>query len=209
MYSTGRYRHLGRHIAKPSRCDAPPRGQNLRRVDVAQLLAATSPEDASVQQLRKACCEKRGGKRQETTRMMKQREVEEIIAKPAADRECNEQDSEPSSHHDDEKSRGAEAGFGSGSLASKRPEVKETFYCGEPPKEEEGIEAPPVERFYEELRAYHSQLLELSRGLLRGLSLALNLAPEHLEQIAFQRPVAKVHRVIRRNQALATMVMAQ
>ena len=32
--------------------------QNLRRVDVAQLLTATSTEDAAVQQLRSACEEK-------------------------------------------------------------------------------------------------------------------------------------------------------
>ncbi|CAK9077397.1 unnamed protein product [Durusdinium trenchii] len=84
--------------------------------------------------------------------------------------------------------------YGSGqncSLASPRPEVKETFYCGEPPSAAEGIEEP-VEGFYQELREYHSALLELSRVLLRGLSLALELPAEHLENVAFQQPVAKV-----------------
>ena len=81
--------------------------------------------------------------------------------------------------------------YGSGqncSLASKLPERKETFYCGEPP--EEGI-SDPVDGFYAELRTYHSALLELSRALLRGLSLALDLSPDHLEKLAFQKPVAK------------------
>ena len=41
--------------------------------------------------------------------------------------------------------------------------------------------------------AYHAALLELSRRLLRGLSLALRLPAEHLEKIAFQKPVAKAN----------------
>lgn len=166
--------------------------ENLRRVNVAQLLAATSAEDAAVQQLRSACQET--GFFLVTGHSLPNELLDRIFAVSRRFFELPEE--EKMKHTSSEKTgwRGFNP-FGSGqncSLASKRPEVKETFYCGEPPTAEEGIAAPPVEDFYQELRAYHTALLELSRSLLRGLSLALHLAPEHLEKIAFQKPVAKV-----------------
>ena len=58
----------------------------------------------------------------------------------------------------------------SGSLASKRPEVKETFYCGEPPSAEEGAGfsgfQPPEKRHLQKRLESNSSLLEEDVSLL-------------------------------------------
>ncbi|CAE7568681.1 2ODD33 [Symbiodinium natans] len=56
---------------------------------------------------------------------------------------------------------------------------------------DEGV-PEPLPAFYCKLRSFHSALLQLSRELLRGLSLALDLPADHFESHAFRKPIAKV-----------------
>jgi len=72
---------------------------------------------------------------------------------------------------------------------SVRPEQKETFYYGEPVP---GIAPVSVPGFDDAAQALHTSMLEVTRQLLRGLSLALGLEEGFFEHHAFQRPVAKI-----------------
>jgi len=75
---------------------------------------------------------------------------------------------------------------------SRLPERKETYYYGAPLPNETGTSVPDVPAFDAAVAAFHSSLLDLSRALIRGLSLSLNLEADHFEKKAFQDPVAKV-----------------
>eukprot|EP00929_Paragymnodinium_shiwhaense_P118775 TRINITY_DN90695_c0_g1_i1.p1 TRINITY_DN90695_c0_g1~~TRINITY_DN90695_c0_g1_i1.p1 ORF type:complete len:335 (-),score=66.64 TRINITY_DN90695_c0_g1_i1:60-1064(-) len=75
---------------------------------------------------------------------------------------------------------------------SCKPERKETYYYGAPLAHETGPSVPAVPNFDESVAAFYAGLMELSRSVLRGLSLSLGLDAGHFEKIAFQDPVAKV-----------------
>ncbi|CAJ1357525.1 unnamed protein product [Effrenium voratum] len=165
--------------------------ENLRTVHVPDLLNASSQEDLSVQLLRDACCET--GFFLVTGHSLPQDLLDKMFAMSKNFFELPEEEKLRFTSSERTGWRGFNP-YGSGqncSLAVKRPELKETFYCGQPPAESEGL-AEPLPGFYSQLRSFHGALLELSRALLRGLSLALGLAPGHLADLAFTAPVAKV-----------------
>jgi len=75
---------------------------------------------------------------------------------------------------------------------SSAPERKETFYCGVLTPGDESLRVQDVEGFTEAIAGFHAAMLRLSRVLLRGLSLSLDLPPEHFEKAAFRAPDTKV-----------------
>ncbi|CAE7535063.1 2ODD33 [Symbiodinium sp. CCMP2456] len=165
--------------------------ENLRTVNIAELREADSAGHPAVRVLRQACCEtgfflvKSHGLSQDVLDEMF--DMAKDFFQLPLDAKLKHSSSETSGW------RGYNP-YGSGqncSLSTKRPERKETFYCGEPPGAAEGI-PEPLPAFYDKLRRFHSSLLQLSRELLRGLSLALGLPADHFELCAFQKPIAKV-----------------
>eukprot|EP00439_Symbiodinium_sp_Y106_P069660 s2417_g12.t1 len=186
-------------------CDSN-REENLRTVNIAELREADSASHPAVRGLRQACCET-------GFFLVKGHELSQDVLDEMFDmaKDFFQLPLDAKLTHSSSETSGWRGynPYGSGqncSLSTKRPERKETFYCGEPPGAAEGI-PEPLPAFYDKLRfsassrdhvllgeswRFHSSLLQLSRELLRGLSLALGLPADHFELCAFQKPIAKV-----------------
>mmetsp|Transcript_24474 Transcript_24474/g.79687 ORF Transcript_24474/g.79687 Transcript_24474/m.79687 type:complete len:340 (+) Transcript_24474:136-1155(+) len=80
------------------------------------------------------------------------------------------------------------------SPASRQPERKESFYWGEPDTDGDAAAPPAAEvaALDAAARVFHASMLEATRAVLRGLSLAMGMAPSALEERVFTAPSAKV-----------------
>jgi isopenicillin N synthase-like dioxygenase len=85
--------------------------------------------------------------------------------------------------------------YGNGQNCSpnvKKPDRKETFYYGAPQAGQSTPTVQEIPEFDKVLSRFHASMLRVTRILLRGLSLSLNLPADTFERIAYQNPVAKV-----------------
>ncbi len=169
-------------------------------IDAAALAAARSADDAAVAALRAACLD---------TGFFLLTNLDALVPSALVSRALDAADEffarpEPAKLRHASRAETNWRGFtpfGGGhdcSPASARPERKETYYWGDA-ADVGGARARAAPEAAAEIaalddacRAFHAAMLRASRAVLRGLSLALGLAPDALAARAARAPAAKV-----------------